>query len=104
MALEIAGPEADYIPITHVWSSFGHTFASTDSEGYESCLSCGALFELRRRKDDPSGGDYCASNGDDPEDCSGDTSMSHGYPGERVCECEEGCEHCEHKCNCNSCQ
>ena len=72
----------DHLPvITHVWSSFGHRFMSDDGD-HESCLTCGAMYQLVRRADDPTGGDYTAANGDDPMFCTGDTSMAHGYPGE----------------------
>jgi hypothetical protein len=62
--------------ITHVWSTFGHTFINDDD--HKSCLTCGAMYGLVRRKDDPTGGDYTAANGDDPMHCTGDTSMTHG--------------------------
>jgi hypothetical protein len=89
-------------PITSVWSSFGHRFigtGETDDVGnpYESCLTCGAVYELVRREDDPTGGDYTAANGDDPMPCTHDTSMAHGYPGERV----DG--NADHNCNCLLC-
>ena len=94
---------ADNLPaITHVWSPFGHRFMS-DGNGpnewgntTESCLTCGAMYELARRTDDPTGGDYTASNGDDPMPCTGDTSMVHGYPGEA-----DGDPHPD--CNCLFC-
>lgn len=87
--------------IVSVWSSFDHTFISED--GHESCLTCGALYELTAREGDPSSGDYVAADGSDPMPCTGDTSMAHGYPGERVCDCDDGCEHCAHDCNCLRC-
>jgi len=93
--------------ITHVWSSFGHRFLS-DGDGYESCLTCGAMYELVRRADDPTGGDYMAANGDDPMPCTGDTGMAHGYPGERFCHEHteapgDECVHTAHDCNCLRC-
>jgi len=69
-------------PITHVWSTFGHTFIDDGGESTESCLTCGAMYELMRRADDPTGGDYTAANGDDPMACTHDTGMVHGYAGE----------------------
>ncbi|UQA91651.1 hypothetical protein [Streptomyces halobius] len=103
--------------ITHVWSSFGHTFLSTgeyDSDGnpYEKCLTCGAQYVCSRREDDPSGGDYQASNGDDPTECTGRTDLYHG---EAPCQADYGhpcaaaedgpCEHeaHTHECNCLYC-
>lgn len=83
--------------ITHVWSNFGHKFMSTDCDEHESCLTCGALYQLVRHEDDPTGGDYTAANGDDPTECTHDTSMAHGYPGERV----DG--NTDHNCNCLLC-
>lgn len=84
--------------ITHVWSSFGHRFMSDGGDETESCLMCGAMYQLTPRADDPSGGDYTAANGDDPHPCTGDTSMAHGYPGERV----DG--NADHDCNCLLCR
>jgi hypothetical protein len=67
--------------ITSVWSAHGHRFIATD--GSESCLTCGAVYELSADPDGPTHGRYHAANGDAPRECTGDTSMAHGYPGER---------------------
>lgn len=83
-------------PITSVWSAYGHTFISED--GAEACLICGAVYQLLA--DDPSDtthGRYCAADGANPMPCTGDTSMSHGYPGERI----DG--NTDHDCNCLRC-
>ncbi|UGQ10530.1 hypothetical protein LO772_27345 [Yinghuangia sp. ASG 101] len=106
----------DWQPITHVWSSFGHRFYSAgcdheDGSSCESCMTCGAVFELRPRVDDPGGGDYIAANGDDPTPCTGDTAMCHG---EQPCQADGGrpcngddadgpCPHESHECNCLIC-
>jgi hypothetical protein len=91
-------------PITSVWSSFGHRFMSTDDPDHESCLTCGAMFQLVRRGDDHSAGDYTTASGDAPMTCTGDTGMVHGYPGERYChEHEDECSHVNHDCNCILC-
>lgn len=70
--------------ITSVWSA----------DEYESCLTCGAMYELTADKDD---GTYHAANGDEPHDCTYDTNMAHGYPGER----HDG--NADHDCNCLVC-
>ena len=109
--------------ITSIWSSFGHTFLS-DGGGTESCLTCGALYQLVADTDmGPGSGRYVNAHGEDPAQCTGDTEMAHGYPGERVCsgwhsgpdhdpvwghldirECEdERCPHSEHTCSCIRC-
>lgn len=89
-------PIEDPAAITAVWSAFGHTFISEDE--LETCLVCGANYQLvADDPSDPTHGRYCAANGDDPMQCSGDTSMAHGYPGER----EDG--NGEHHCNCIRC-
>lgn len=92
--------------ITSVWSSYGHRFIGGDCD--ESCLTCGAMYTLVADSDDPTRGEYQAVNGDDPVQCTGDTTMAHGYPGERVCHdptCDpsEPCEHVTHDCNCLLC-
>ncbi len=88
--------DADTQPITSVWSAYGHTFIAED--GTESCLTCGAVYRLVADDPaDPSHGRYCAANGDDPMPCTGDTGMSHGYPGER---CDGTIDH---DCNCLRC-
>lgn len=87
---------ADAQAITCVSSSYGHTFLSED--GSESCLICGAVYQLIPDDPaDPPHGRYCAANGDDPVPCTGDTRMSHGYPGER------GDGTVDHECNCIRC-
>jgi hypothetical protein len=83
--------------ITSVWSTYGHRFMSTDSENHESCLTCGAMYELSPDEPGSTSGHYHAANGDQPMQCSGDTSMAHGYPGERV----DG--NADHDCNCLFC-
>lgn len=88
--------------ITSVWSSHGHTFIGGD--GDEQCLTCGARYELvHAAADQLSSGRYRTSNGDDPSECSGDTSMVHG-DGYCECDAEDGCEHCRHDCNCLVCR
>lgn len=93
-----------YTAITSVQSCYGHRFMGDD--GYQSCLTCGARYE--QVHDDPDNvrhGRYTTSNGDDPESCTGDTSMIHGDRHEtgHELECESGCEHCHHGCNCLLC-
>jgi len=68
--------------ITSVWSSYGHRFMSTDDERHDSCLTCGAMYELIETPQGISEGAYVASNGDEPMQCTQDTSMVHGYAGE----------------------
>lgn len=75
--------------VTSVWSSYGHHFLSTDSEEYDSCLTCGALYAL---VEGPGPGflashHYAANNGDEPQECSGDTGMEHGYEVDSNCNC-----------------
>jgi hypothetical protein len=99
--------------VTSVWSAYGHRFMSTDVPEYESCLTCGAMYQLLALADDPTRGEYMAANGDAPMDCTGNTGMAHGYPGERYChehrdcpnvtECEQECSHVSHDCNCLLC-
>ena len=93
-------------PITAVWSSYGHDFQSCE-ERCVTCIRCGAHYELSPERDDPTYGTYHAADGSEPMECSRDTSMTHGYPKERFCwECdgsEDGCEHCNHDCNCLAC-
>lgn len=102
--------------VTAVWSSYGHTFMNDgdgeDEWGYtrESCLTCGAMYQLKADADGY--GVYSASNGDEPDLCSGRTDLVHGY--ERVCQGDNGrgceadresgvCEHTGHECNCVAC-
>jgi len=100
VAQEYTRENADVIA---VWSAFDHRFISGGEEPYESCLTCGAMFQLLAFKDDPSRGEYMSGSGDQPMRCTGDTSMVHGY--ERNCDnCDDnGCEHCNHDCNCCLC-
>jgi hypothetical protein len=57
---------------------------STDSEGQEDCLTCGAVYRLVRRDDDPTGGDYETSAGFQPDECSGRTDLTHGEDGNAI--------------------
>jgi hypothetical protein len=66
------------------------------------------MYQLLPEADDPTRGYYCANDGSAPKWCSHDTSMTHGYPGERVCQCDngrplEGCDCTDHNCNCLFC-
>jgi hypothetical protein len=81
--------------ITSVWSSYGHRFIGED--GSESCLTCGAMYELSPDEAGGTSGHYHAANGDEPMQCSHDTSMAHGYPGERTG------GNVDHVCNCILC-
>jgi hypothetical protein len=85
--------------VSSVWSSYGHRFMSTDVPEHKSCLTCGAMFQFLALADDPTHGQYMAANGDDPRHCTGNTSMNHGYAGER--ESYPGDE--SHDCNCLFC-
>jgi hypothetical protein len=92
-------------PIVSVWSSYGHRFMS-DGDGYASCLTCGGEWELVHDDGaDPTHGAYVASNGDAATQCSGDPSQQHGDPREtgHSLDCEDGCAHCRHDCNCVRC-
>jgi len=101
--------------INSVWSSYGHTFIGAgeyeyDNDGeivgaYHDCLTCGAHYVLRATPDGISDGEYMANNGDAPTYCTRDTSMQHGDPREtgHGLDCEDGCEHCTHDCNCIVC-
>jgi hypothetical protein len=55
------------------------------------------MYELVETPDAPNEGAYVAANGDKPMECTHDTSMAHGYPGERV----DG--NADHDCNCLFC-
>ena len=92
---------SDNSQVVSVWSAYGHRFTGTDSPEHESCLTCGAMYALVALADDPTRGEYVTIGGDEPAECTGDTSMAHGYPGERVC--DDGCEHCMHQCPCILC-
>jgi hypothetical protein len=85
----------DCAAIGSVDSAYGHTFLPED--GSEVCLICGATYRLVADPAEPSHGRYCAANGDDPLTYSGDTGMTHGYPGER---CDANTDH---NCNCIRC-
>jgi hypothetical protein len=91
--------------ITSVWSAYGHRFLPDGGEDTETCLTCGAMYQLVPDPDDPTSGTYQAADGDQPRECSGDTGLVHGYPGERYChDCSEpGCVHTDHECNCLQC-
>lgn len=95
--------------IVSVWSSYGHRFMGTNSPEYESCMTCGAMFELRKTPDGPSDGEYVAADGSEPIQCTGDTGSVHGYMGEKYCmECTHDDGPCEHEratddCNCLFC-
>ena len=96
---------------TSVWSAYGHRFMSdgngADEFGYwrESCLTCGAMFELRAVPGDWTRGEYVGYMGEEPMACTHDTSMIHGNPREQEhgIACEDGCKHCRHECNCVTC-
>lgn len=101
-------PEATYstdtADVVSVWSAYGHRFIGTDSDTHEACLTCGAMYQLLALADDPSRGEYLTASGGMPAACTGDTSMVHGYPGERYChEHDDPCEHTEHDCPCLFC-
>jgi len=79
----------DTSQVSSVWSAHGHRFMGDDGENTESCLTCGAMYQLLALEDDPTRGEYLTISGDAPAQCTGDTSMVHGYPGER----EDGPNH-----------
>lgn len=91
--------------IVSVWSSYGHAFMSTDPEGHEVCLTCGATYALVPEEGDSTSGRYVAANGDAPMACTGDTGRVHGLHGERYCHEHQHseCEHVTHECNCLFC-
>lgn len=103
---------------TMLSTSHGHRMMGCgDDGGCEACLTCGGHWTLAPDLEyDPDGGygSYFASNGDPADECSGNTSMVHGYERHctmgdsgRSCEAFEGaggCEHTDHECNCLSCQ
>jgi hypothetical protein len=93
----VAEYSSDTSQVVSVWSAYGHRFIGTDEPTHESCLTCGAMYQLLALADDPTRGEYMAANGDAPMECSGDTSMTHGYPGER----HDG--NVDHSCNCLLC-
>lgn len=91
--------------ITSVWSSYGHRFIGEDSDEagnhYKRCLTCGALYQLAPRADDPTSGDYVAIDGSEPMACTGRIDMAHGYPGERETAYPDMWS--DHNCNCLFC-
>jgi hypothetical protein len=93
--------------ITSVWSSYGHRFYATDSPEYECCMTCAAVYKLIETPDEPWSGRYVNNRGEQPNECTGDTGMMHGYPGERCClDCNGSpslCSHVEHNCDCLAC-
>lgn len=84
--------------VTSVWSAHGHRFMGTDDPNDETCLTCGAMYRLVALEDDPTRGEYVTASGETPMQCTGDTSMVHGYPGER-----HGEGTVDHNCNCLFC-
>jgi len=115
-ALEALAAYADlFVPtIIGCWSTFGHTFLTTDQPLEEDCLHCGGRWKRVRRADNPKMADYQARNGDDPIECPSGKA-SHLYHGEAPCQADNGnfcaaaedgpCEHLatEHGCNCLHC-
>jgi hypothetical protein len=77
---------SDTSQVTSVWSQYGHRFMG-DGEGIESCLTCGAVYDFMALADDPTRGEYLPT----PHQCTGDTNMVHGYPGEREAGLNYGC-------------
>ena len=73
---------ADTSRVSSVWSSYGHRFTSTDVPEHESCLTCGATFQLLALENDLTRGEYLSAAGEAPMECTGDTSMVHGIAGE----------------------
>lgn len=76
----------DTSQVTSVWSAYGHRFIG-DGEGSESCLTCGAMYTLMALADDPTRGEYLTASGGEPMQCTGDTSMEHGYEVDTECNC-----------------
>jgi hypothetical protein len=97
----------DVSRVSSVWSTYGHRFMGTDEPTHESCLTCGAMYQLLADADDPSRGEYMTVGGGPPAECTGDTGMAHGYPGERFCHehqhDDEPCAHVTHDCPCLFC-
>lgn len=105
------------MPVSCVWSSYGHRFYGTgesasdsDRDSYERCLTCGGEYVLRNLGD--GNGEYVNGAGDEPAECSGRTDLVHGY--ERVCQADGGpgceasretgtCTHTDHECDCYQC-
>lgn len=71
---------------------------------YVSCLTCGYLAE-DTTPDDITANGIVNIHGDAPGPCTYNTSLVHGYPGERYChDCNTSdCEHTNHDCDCMSC-
>lgn len=69
----------DNSQVTSVWSAYGHRFISDGSPPFESCLTCGAMYQLLALADDPTRGEYVAMDGSEPRDCTHNTDMTHGY-------------------------
>ena len=69
----MAQPEysQDVSDVVSVWSQYGHRFMSTDDENHEACLTCGAMYQLLARADDPTRGEYLTNAGEIPQDCTG---------------------------------
>lgn len=67
-----------------------HQFLWQDNE-YLACIVCGALYAA----DD---GEAVTARGEYAERCSGDTSRTHGYPGEHA----DGND--DHACDCLLCE
>jgi hypothetical protein len=88
----------DNSQVTSVWSAHGHRFISNGGENTESCLTCGAVYQLLALAEDPTRGEYLTASGEPPAQCTGDTSMVHGYPGER-----HGEGTVDHDCPCLLC-
>lgn len=88
----------------------GHRMTGTGTTDEDQCLTCGGIWQLMPdRKYDESGhyGAYFSIRGERAEECSGDTSRVHGYPGERYCENHDedtaDCACVSHNCNCIIC-
>lgn len=77
----------DTSQVTSVWSAYGHRFMSDGDGNTESCLTCGAMYELVALADDPTRGEYMTAMGDEPMQCTGNTSMEHGYEVDTDCNC-----------------
>lgn len=69
----------DRIYISHVWTAHGHQFLNND-DNYVSCMRCGAMYqEIQPDDADPKFGKYVTADGKDAAECTGNTSMDHGY-------------------------
>lgn len=66
------------VPITVVWSAYGHTFQHHSDE-LVSCMECGAWYYLVHDDPEfPAHGAYQANNGDAPLPCPGVANLDHG--------------------------